>query len=125
MGLASQLHSALENILRNAIKYTADGTQIDIQLRRLDDSNDYQAQQYQLQFEDRGPGVPTGDTERIFEPFYRVDRARNRNTGGYGIGLAIVKSVITRHGGHVFADNTGRGLVVTASLPALEHGMTQ
>ena len=68
---------------------------------------------------DQGPGVPEQDIDHIFEPFYRVDRARNRNTGGYGIGLAIVQRVITRHAGQVKASNTDSGLCVRVTLPAL------
>lgn len=115
-----QLHSAIENIIRNAIQYTAESSSITIELKQ-----DIPAEQkavatqpmYHLTIIDRGPGVPEEDLEFIFQPFYRVDQARNRKTGGYGIGLAIVHRVIERHKGSVSAANTGNGLCVRVSLP--------
>lgn len=113
---ATQLHSAMENIVRNAIQYTSDNSQISIEMRRQKDPRGWF---YQITISDCGPGVPEADLEYIFQPFYRVDRARNRDTGGYGIGLAIVQRVIERHKGTVAAHNTGKGLAVTISLPAV------
>ncbi len=122
---ATQLHSALENILRNAIKYTADDTRVDIRLSEISDENTYAQPQFVLEINDRGPGVPAKDVERIFEPFYRVDQARNRDTGGYGIGLAIVKRIVSQHGGTVQAHNRGSGLSVTVTLPALAEPVSE
>ena len=123
---ASQLHSALENIIRNAIHYTNEGTQVTVTLA---DSSEPPAavngvkankcESYCVSVSDCGPGVPQQDLPRIFDPFYRVDRARNRKTGGYGIGLAIVHRVIAAHHGKVHAHNGAHGLVVEVLLPKL------
>ncbi len=75
--------------------------------------------QFRITVTDNGPGVPKDDLETIFEPFYRVDRARNRKTGGYGIGLAVVHRVINGHRGQVIAKNSGHGLSVEVVLPEL------
>ena len=111
---ATQLHSAIENIIRNAIHYTGGASQITIELQQQ--TRDQQIF-YQAAISDQGPGVPEEDLQHIFQPFYRVDRARNRDTGGYGIGLAIVQRVIERHRGNVSAKNTGSGLTVEVLLP--------
>jgi two-component system sensor histidine kinase CpxA len=110
----AQLHSAMENIIRNAIHYTSSNSQITIELHTI---NNTSGTYFQVSVSDCGPGVPDEDLEQIFQPFYRVDRARNRETGGYGIGLAIVQRVIQRHKGSVSAKNTTAGLSVQISLP--------
>ena len=63
-----------------------------------------------------GPGIPDNALERIFEPFYRVDDARQRETGGYGLGLSIASNSIKQHGGSIAAQNTGSGLRVVITL---------
>jgi signal transduction histidine kinase len=69
--------------------------------------------------EDRGPGVPDPELERIFEPFYRVAESRDRDSGGTGLGLAITARIVALHGGQVVARNTpGGGLSVQIELPA-------
>lgn len=121
---ANLLHSALENILRNAIRYTATNTGILIKLipakesLKQTDTNNTSSASHLLTFEDHGAGIPAEDLPYIFEPFYRVDQARNRNTGGYGIGLAIVKHAVNTHNGSIEAHNTGSGLMVKLTLPA-------
>ena len=124
----AQLHSAIENIIRNAIHYTSNNSQITIELQAVTETRAQTRPQtrpqttgsyYQISVNDCGPGVPQKDLEQIFQPFYRVDRARNRDTGGYGIGLAIVQRVIQRHKGSVSAKNTGAGLRVNVLLPAI------
>lgn len=105
------LRKSLENILRNALKHTADNSQV---LVSLDPNAGY----YRIQIEDHGTGVPEQELDKIFDAFYRTDIARNRDTGGHGLGLAIARRAIQRHGGQIAARNTGTGLVVTVLLPA-------
>lgn len=82
------------NLLSNAIKYTSHGGNIDINLSETDKSITFSIQ-------DNGSGIPSEELPFIFERFYRADKSRNRKTGGTGIGLAIVKSIVTAHGGTV------------------------
>ena len=72
---------------------------------------------YQITVEDQGPGVPENDLNKVFNEFYRVDSARSRESGGYGLGLAIAKRALLLHGGEVTANNTGTGLKITVRLP--------
>jgi two-component system sensor histidine kinase CpxA len=104
------LHKSFENILRNALAHTVPGTEITVELQPEDN-------EFLVSVEDQGPGVPAEELERIFGEFYRVDTARSRESGGYGLGLAIARRAILRHGGRIGADNTGNGLRVTVSLP--------
>lgn len=107
-----QLVSALFNLVDNAIKYSDPGSSVLVAARR--DGN-----WIELSVADNGPGIPSRDLERIFERFYRVDRARSRETGGTGLGLAIVRHVATNHGGVVTVDSReGEGSKFTLRLPA-------
>ena len=110
----TQLQSALENIVRNAIKYTDEDTYVNIEISEMNKKN---INEFNLEVSDSGPGVPNEDLKKIFEPFYRVDQARNRKTGGFGIGLSIVKRVIKAHGGRIEAINQNKGLTIKISLP--------
>ena len=110
----TQLQSALENIVRNAIKYTDEDTYVNIEISEMNKKN---INEFNLEVSDSGPGVPNEDLKKIFEPFYRVDQARNRKTGGFGIGLSIVKRVIKAHGGRIEAVNQNKGLAIKISLP--------
>jgi signal transduction histidine kinase len=109
------LRSALENVIRNAVRYGPAGSRVDIEAKRED------AQRIEVIIRDSGPGVPEKDLQLIFEPFYRVDVARNRAVGGDGLGLAIAARAITIHGGTIQARNLeSGGLAVHLSLPAAE-----
>ena len=105
------LRSALENIVRNAIRHSPEGSTIDILAKR--DAVDA----VRISVRDRGAGVPDAALEKIFQPFYRVESDRDRNTGGTGLGLAIAKRIITVHSGSVKAENSHPGLRVEVSLP--------
>ncbi len=106
------LASAIENVLRNAVRYSPDGAPVEVGIAR-------QPAGVSIVIRDHGPGVPAGELERIFEPFYRVAQARDRDTGGEGIGLAITSQVIKAHGGSARATNhTGGGLEVSLTLPS-------
>jgi signal transduction histidine kinase len=74
----------------------------------------------ELRIQDEGPGIPDGELEKVFEPFYRVETSRNRDTGGTGLGLAIARSVAELHGGSVVLANLSQGgLEATLSLPRM------
>jgi signal transduction histidine kinase len=104
------LRSAIENVVRNAVRYTAEGTCVEVGLHwRLDTAI--------LTVRDHGPGVPEAELQHIFEPFYRVSEARERSSGGVGLGLSIAHRTVKLHGGNIRADNAKDGLVVTIELP--------
>jgi two-component system sensor histidine kinase CpxA len=105
------LRSAIENVLRNAVRYSPQGAPVEVAVER-------DAAGLTISVRDRGPGVPAGELERIFEPFYRVAESRDRDTGGEGIGLAITSQVMKAHGGTARADNrAGGGFEVRLNLP--------
>ena len=106
-----QLVSALGNLIENAVKYSEPSGRV--QLSALQNGNEVQ-----ITVRDFGMGIPAKDIDRIFERFYRVDRARSRETGGTGLGLAIVRHVVTNHGGQVLVvSNEGEGSTFTLTLP--------
>ncbi|HVS77391.1 MAG TPA: ATP-binding protein [Steroidobacteraceae bacterium] len=108
------LRSAFENVIRNALRYGPAGSAIDVTATRRD--------RIEVIVQDRGPGVPDKDLKLIFEPFYRVDAARDRAGGGEGLGLAIAARAISVHGGTIEARNIpGGGLEIAMRLPALER----
>ncbi len=112
---ASLLHSALENVVRNAVKYTEEGTTVTLSVDRDPDRSGWLV----IKVRDRGPGVPAEVLPRLFEPFVRVGDARDRASGGYGLGLAIAERAVRLHGGRMSARNEpAGGLTVTISLPA-------
>jgi two-component system sensor histidine kinase CpxA len=116
-GDAKLLQSAIENVVRNAIGYTEAGTSVEVLLQSESRSN---ASFVRLTVRDYGPGVPESELVNIFEPFYRVSDARDRQSGGAGLGLAIAERVVRIHGGTIRAENVApRGLKVEVLLPQL------
>jgi two-component system sensor histidine kinase CpxA len=116
-GNASLLHSAVENVVRNAIRYTQEGSSVEIELTREANVGSTFAV---LKVSDSGPGVPPEALAKLFEPFYRLDEARGRQTGGVGLGLAITERAVRFHGGKVSAHNRGEGgLRVEMRLPLI------
>lgn len=106
------LRQAVENVVRNAIRYTGEGTAVEIDLER--DDRGFAV----VSVRDHGPGVPREALPHLFRPFFRVAQARERQSGGTGIGLAITENAVRLHGGSVSAANTeGGGLVVEIVLP--------
>jgi signal transduction histidine kinase len=100
------------NLIDNAIRYSHGGGEVVVQV-------DSDAEEVTLRVSDRGIGIPSRDISRIFERFYRVDRARSRETGGTGLGLAIVKHVVENHGGTIDVESElGRGTTFRVKLPA-------
>lgn len=110
------LRSAIENVVRNAVRYTAAGTPVEIRLERRTGD---QGEDIVVRVLDSGPGVPEESLEQIFQPFYRIDDARNRQTGGAGLGLSIADRAVRLHGGRVRASNRPEGgLEVEIRIPA-------
>jgi two-component system sensor histidine kinase SenX3 len=111
MGDRRQLVSALGNLIDNAVKYSERSTDVCVAAEMHDDMVD-------MCVVDRGVGIPKADLDRIFERFYRVDRARSRDTGGTGLGLAIVRHVATNHRGEVLVQSSeGEGSTFTLRIP--------
>ena len=111
-----QLRSALVNLIDNAIKYSPGGAVVEVGAR-IDGAR------VGMSVRDHGIGIPSRDLERIFERFYRVDRARSRDTGGSGLGLAIVRHVAQAHGGDVVVESReGEGSTFTLQLPLASPG---
>jgi two-component system sensor histidine kinase CpxA len=116
-GDASLLHSAIENVLRNAIRYTREGSTVKIHLEKTIRAGGAEAV---VRVTDCGDGVPTDALEKLFQPFYRLDDARGRQTGGVGLGLAITERAVRFHGGRVKATNRAEGgLMVEIYLPLM------
>ena len=110
-GSAEDLALLASNLLDNAIRFTRAGGRIDVRLEST-------GRLATLTVSDTGVGIPTRDLPRVFERFYRVDRARSRDTGGTGLGLAIVKHVAEQHGGSVEAmSELGRGSTFVVRIP--------
>lgn len=130
MGSPSLLHSAIENVVRNAIRYTQEGTSVEVRLEQgmgfskatLQHSvlkNDAVAKpEAVVRVTDSGPGVPEDALDKLFRPFYRIDDARGRQTGGVGLGLAITDRAVRLHGGTIRVSNRPQGgLMVEIRLP--------
>jgi two-component system sensor histidine kinase CpxA len=112
------LRSAVENVVRNATRYTAEGTTVEVRLERRRAANG--EEEIIVRVLDSGPGVPDEALSKIFEPFYRLDDARNRQTGGAGLGLSIADRAIRLHGGQLRASNRKEGgLEVEIRIPAV------
>jgi signal transduction histidine kinase len=107
---ADLLKKALDNVIRNALHYSPDGGLISVELQPLEAG-------FRLSIADSGPGVAETDLDKIFQPFYRTDRARQRETGGHGLGLAIAYRAVVQHAGSIIASNTEHGLLITIELP--------
>lgn len=114
VGDRMQLVSALQNLVSNAIKYSGDGKKVLVEVQAT-------AELVSILVVDQGIGIAARDHQRIFERFYRVDRARSRTTGGSGLGLSIVRHVVSNHGGTVsVVSEEGRGSTFTIVLPREE-----
>ena len=106
------VRTVLRNLLENAVKYSlADSRPVEISAAREDGA-------LVVRVIDDGPGIPEGDLQNVFEPFFRVDRSRSRKTGGYGLGLSICKRIVEAHGGSIVAaNNPRRGARFTLTFP--------
>ena len=111
-GDRERLEQVVINILSNAVKYTPRGGHIMLRGLRKDDSHVI------IQVKDDGMGIPKEDIPRLFERFYRVDKARSRAKGGSGLGLAIAKEMVEAHNGTIYLDSKmDEGTTVTIMLP--------
>ena len=121
VGSKELLRPAIENVVRNAVQYTAENTVVEIDVRRNGaSSNGGQNGFAEITVRDHGAGVPDTALTEIFRPFYRVDDARDRASGGSGLGLAITERAVRLHEGTVSAMNApGGGLMVSIMLPRL------
>lgn len=104
------IRRAIENIVRNAIRHSPSNTDIKVNLKLISES-------VHITVRDQGPGVPSEALTKIFNPFYRVEGHRSRDTGGVGLGLAIARRAVELHGGTIIANNTPPGLTVDITLP--------
>lgn len=106
-----QLLSAVSNLVDNAIKYSESGDTVRVSLKR-------EAGSIVIEVQDEGIGIPPADLDRVFERFYRVDKARGRGTGGTGLGLSIVRHIMSNHGGEVnVTSQEGEGSCFRLTLP--------
>jgi signal transduction histidine kinase len=110
---AARVHQVLFNLVDNAVRFTPPGGEVTIAAHRVNGH-------VEIVVADTGTGIPEEALPRLFERFYRVDTARSREDGGTGIGLAIARSIVEAHGGHIRAESqVGRGSVFTFDLPAV------
>jgi two-component system phosphate regulon sensor histidine kinase PhoR len=111
MADADALNQVFGNLVENALKYGRSGGKLRLGARLLEDEVEFRVQDF-------GPGIPSEHLERIFERFYRVDKARSRESGGTGLGLAIVRHIVQAHGGRVRAESElGAGATFFFTLP--------
>ncbi len=111
------IDQVLDNLVSNAIKYTLDGGTIELTCKTNDSG------QLAIAIKDTGIGIPKKDLARIFERFYRVDKARSRNMGGTGLGLSIAREIVRAHGGSIGIESEANvGTVVTVLLPIVPEG---
>ena len=115
-GDGSKLNQVLYNLVDNALKYTQDGGTVRVSLEEADERLIWRVK-------DNGVGIPEEDVEHIFDRFYRVDKARSRETGGTGLGLSIVKQMVSLHGGTITVESRmGEGSCFTVTLPKNREG---
>ncbi len=114
VGDADQLRRVVRNLLDNAELHAT--TAVRVELAQAD------ARTVTLAVSDDGPGIAAGQRERVFERFVRLDEARSRSAGGAGLGLAIVREIVTAHGGTAEAEETEVGARLVVRLPAAERG---
>ncbi len=113
-----RVHQVLYNLLDNAVRFTPPGGEVRVRASRHNGS-------CEVQVTDTGPGIPPEHLPRVFERFYRVDASRSREDGGTGIGLAIARSVVEAHGGHIHAESeVGKGSVFSFDLPVAPAAAT-
>jgi two-component system, OmpR family, phosphate regulon sensor histidine kinase PhoR len=120
MGEKGRLEQVLVNLLDNAVKFNRPGGQVRVEVRRAPEGKNH------IVVSDTGIGIPSTDLSRIFERFYRVDKARSREMGGTGLGLSIVRHLVERLNGTVRVESQlGKGSTFTVILPAVSEPIPQ
>ena len=123
-GSRELLRRAIENVVRNAIRYSPEGAPIQVSVLERDQAAengpDEKDQAALIVVRDHGPGVPEDALARLFDPFFRVEEARNTNGGGSGLGLSIAKRAVQAHHGSIVAENAAPGLQVTLTIPLID-----
>jgi two-component system sensor histidine kinase CpxA len=114
-GNEALLRSAVENVLRNAVRYTKEGTAVEVSVVP-------NGEKVKVSVRDHGGGVPEDELKNLFRPFYRVGEARDRATGGIGLGLAIADRAIAAHDGTISARNVADGLEIEIALRRPSNG---
>jgi two-component system phosphate regulon sensor histidine kinase PhoR len=110
----NRIDQVLANLVDNAIKYGRPHGQVSIGGKKID------SEEIEIHVRDDGPGIPAEALDRVFERFYRVDKARSRDQGGTGLGLSIVKHIVQAHGGKVWVESElGKGATFFFTLPAV------
>lgn len=109
-GVQDWLSSAVENVIRNAIRFTPEGTDVTVRVEQV-------KKEVIITVRDMGPGVPEDSMDTLFEPFFRVDDTRGKENDGFGLGTAIARGAVANHGGKIEARNCYPGLEVTIRLP--------
>src|SRR5690625_3837131 len=113
-----KMTQVLDNILSNAIKYSPEGGTISCKVEKMDDKN----REIMISIKDEGLGIPYDRQDKIFERFYRSDRARTRKLGGSGLGLAITKELVEAHYGRIWVDSIeGKGTTIFFTLPLMNR----
>jgi two-component system phosphate regulon sensor histidine kinase PhoR len=119
-GERDELIRVFENLVENALKYAASGKRVEIELARVETTGEMR--EARIAVRDHGPGIAPEHLPRLTERFYRVDVAESRAQGGTGLGLALVKHILNRHGGRLTIESTpGQGATFTAHLPLPDH----
>jgi two-component system phosphate regulon sensor histidine kinase PhoR len=121
LGDRDELIRVFENLVENALKYAASGKRVDISLSLARGASG--KPEARIAVRDRGPGIAPEHLPRLTERFYRVDVSESRAQGGTGLGLALVKHILNRHGGRLTIESVlGQGATFTAHLPVLDYG---
>ena len=116
LGNRELLRRAVENVLRNGIRYSPEQSTIDVSITEDGCAANIAVRDY-------GPGVPEDALTRIFDPFFRVEEARDASGGGSGLGLSIAKRAMQVHHGSITAENASPGLLVRIAIPLLTASM--
>ena len=107
-----------KTLLANAVEASESGGQVKVAASASDEPPEVR-----IAVEDNGPGIPEGELERVFEPFYRLEESRSRGTGGTGLGLNIARNLVERHGGRIWVESRpGQGATFFFTLPAATAG---